>query len=53
MIYRYEVTVPLIYNRHELYTRNPDMEQRFEFDAPLTYKFKVRFVTFELSGMEE
>lgn len=53
MIYKYDVIVPLIYNRHELYTKHPDSENRFEFDSPVTYQFKIGFLTYDIPGSTE
>lgn len=53
MVYKYDVIVPLIYNRHELYTKHPNMEHRFELDSGVSHSIKVKFVTFEMPGLDE
>ena len=53
MVYKYSVKVPLIYNRHELYTLNPDSEYRFGFAEPVSHSFKVRFITYEIPGYND
>lgn len=48
MIFKYDITIPLTYNRFALRTNNPDSELRYEIEQLYEEELKVVFRTYEI-----
>lgn len=50
MIFKYDITIPLTYNRFAIQSNDPDSELRYEIDQLCEEEFKVVFRTYEVPG---
>lgn len=50
MIFKYNITIPLTYNRLAIQSNNPDSELRYEITEFCEEEFKVVFRTYEVPG---
>ena len=50
MIFKYNITIPLTYNRLAIQSNNPDLELRYEITEFCEEEFKVVFRTYEVPG---
>lgn len=50
MIFKYNITIPLTYNRFVIQSNNPDSELRYEIAEFCEEEFKVVFRTYEVPG---
>lgn len=50
MIFKYNITIPLTYNKFAIHSNNPDSELRYEIVKLCEEEFKVVFRTYEVPG---
>ena len=53
MIYKYNVSIPLMYNRFDINSTIPDSEARYELDEVAKSNINVVFQTYEIPGLSE
>ena len=50
MIFKYNITIPLTYNKFVIRSNNPDSELRYEIEQLCEEEFKVVFRAYEVPG---
>lgn len=50
MIFKYDITIPLTYNRFAIQSNDPDSELRYEIEQLCEEEFKIVFRTYEVPG---
>lgn len=50
MLFKYNITIPLTYNRFAIQSNDPDSELRYEIEHFCEEEFKVVFRTYEIPG---
>lgn len=50
MLFKYNITIPLTYNRFAIQSNDPDSELRYEIEHLCEEEFKVVFRTYEIPG---
>lgn len=50
MIFKYNITIPLTYNKFAIRSNNPDSELRYEIEQLCEEEFEVVFRTYEIPG---
>lgn len=50
MVFNYDITIPLTYNRFAIRSNDPDSELRYEIEQLCEEEFKVVFRTYEVPG---
>lgn len=53
MIFKYNITIPLTYNKFVIQSNNPDSELRYEIEQLCEENFKVIFRTYEIPGYSD
>ena len=53
MIFKYDITIPLTYNRFEILSNNPASEIHYEIEQTFEEEFKEVFRTYEVPGYSE